>query len=189
MTYFKNVRYSVLILFFMCFLSTSFSIGGDLDTLGGATKPGDVTKKPRIEVDPLKEEIKVKLQHKARVLQTELPKAKSALDSIEVVLQGKIARIRGENFTRATELAGIVSSVKTLKSSSEAMLTALRTANYGEDNSLAKVGMVIIGSASLKGQFEQFIALLASKADTGDIDCGALRAVVTQIHEITLHIA
>lgn len=196
MAHYKNAKHSALMLFSLCMSLDAFgatAVSASLEEEKGDMQP----KKVRIEIPasiqssgpadfvlPTREEMQEGLARKAKVLITELPKAKASLESIEGILVARARGLQSTNFLRASELAGLVSSVKMLSSS------LYNTVNFAardcaSDDDLGMLGIVVIGSSALKQELIQFADILWSKEDTKDIDCRVLRDVSAQIHEIT----
>ena len=196
MSNYKNIKYPALLLFFVCMSLDAFGATATLTSLEEEKGDGH-SKRARIEIPatasslgaaeyvlPTREEIQEGLARKAKVLISELPKAKAALESIEGVLVAKARGIQSTNFLRATELAGLVSSAKVLNASAyNTMIFAAKECR--DDNDLAMLGVAIIGSSSLKEDLIKFSSILRDKEDTRDIDCRVLMDVSSKIHEIT----
>ncbi len=197
MSHYKNVKYPALLLFSVClsldaFGTTAASLSS-VEEENGEVHP----KRVRIEVPtvtqnsgaaeyvlPTREEIREGLARKAKVLISELPKAKASLETIEEMLVTKARRLQSTNFLRATELAGLVSGAKVLNASAyNTMIFAAKECR--DDNDLAMLGVAIIGSSSLKEDLIKFSRILGDKEDTRDIDCRVLMDVSAKIHEIT----
>ena len=196
MSNYKNIKYPALLLFFVCMSLDAFGATATLTSLEEEKGDGH-SKRARIEIPatasslgaaeyvlPTREEIQEGLARKAKVLISELPKAKAALESIEGVLVAKARGIQSTNFLRATELAGLVSGAKVLNASAyNTMIFAAKECR--DDNDLAMLGVAIIGSSSLKEDLIKFSSILRDKEDTRDIDCRVLMDVSAKIHEIT----
>lgn len=183
---FKNSKYLALILFSLCmsldvfgstaFLASQTSLGAEGDVPGSRVRTGSITLNL--------EDIKETLGRKSQILRDVLPEAKKSLDSIERGLLIKIESIKETNFRRATELAGLVSSVKCLDGSLHNIFS-LSTRDSKDVESLAMIGIAISASGALKENFRQLTEFLDASEDTRDIDCSILKKAVQDIHEIT----
>lgn len=200
MAHYKRVKYPALMLFSLCMLLEAFgatTVSTSLSSL--EEEKGQVqSKRPRIEIPatasslvienaalPTRKDLYEGLQRKARVLISELPKAKPALERIERELITKIQSIQSTNFRRATELAGLASSVKMLKSTIHNTVILAARDCARDDNVLGLVAITVIGSGALKNDLIKFSSLLGDKEDTQNIDCSVLMDVSASIHEIT----
>lgn len=138
-----------------------------------------------ITLDKMKE----RLEHKAIVLTTELPKARESLKHIRAHLEEKARSLMDTNFKRATELSAAATGISTVDNSTNTILGNLQARDYSQENLLVNVSMAIIASGVLKKQFEQVIKFLSESNDTKDIHYGALSEVCASIHQITKDIA
>ena len=133
-------------------------------------------------------DVQGRLMVKVQVLKNELPKAQSALWTIEEALSDKAKGIRSTDFRRATELAGLVSTMKVLSGSLRNTIF-LASKDRTDDNAWVTVAMAVMGSGALGKQLMKFTTVLGEKEDTQDIDCSILMDVSASIHEITKDIA
>jgi hypothetical protein len=191
MANYKNTKFASLTLSCFCFSLNAFGMENGVLAHAALEEKADFhsgkahTAPPAQQVMPTREELYERLQVKARVLISELPKAKPALERIERELVEKIQSIKATNFRRASELAGLASSVKMLSGTvHNTIVMAARDCSH-DDKVLGLVAMTIIGSGALKDQLRQFSSILEGKEDTRDIDCSALMEVSDKIHGIT----
>lgn len=133
---------------------------------------------------PTLADVQERLMSKVSILKTELPKAQSALATIEEVLTAKARSLVSSDLRRATELAGLVSTMKVLNGSLRNTVF-LASKDRTDDNAWITVAMAVMASGALAKQLNQFTIVLGAKEDTQDIDCSILTNVSAQLHEIT----
>ena len=193
MSQYKNVKYPALLLFSVCMSLDAFgSTAASLSSVG--EENGEVYPK-RVRITPSSSagaptllDVQGRLMVKVQVLKNELPKAQSALWTIEEALSDKAKGIRSTDFRRATELAGLVSTMKVLSGSLRNTIF-LASKDRTDDNAWVTVAMAVMGSGALGTQLMKFTTVLGEKEDTQDIDCSILMDVSASIHEITKDIA
>ena len=193
MSHYKNVKYPALLLFSVCMSLDAFgSTAASLSSVG--EENGEVYPK-RVRITPSSSagaptllDVQGRLMVKVQVLKNELPKAQSALWTIEEALSDKAKGIRSTDFRRATELAGLVSTMKVLSGSLRNTIF-LASKDRTDDNAWVTVAMAVMGSGALGKQLMKFTTVLGEKEDTQDIDCSILMDVSASIHEITKDIA
>lgn len=190
MSHYKNVKYPALLLFSVCMSLDAFgSTAASLSSVG--EENGEVYPK-RVRITPPSSsagaptllDVQGRLMVKVQVLKNELPKAQSALWTIEEALSDKAKGIRSTDFRRATELAGLVSTMKVLSGSLRNTIF-LASKDRTDDNAWVTVAMAVMGSGALGKQLMKFTTVLGEKEDTQDIDCSILMDVSASIHEIT----
>lgn len=138
-----------------------------------------------ITLDKMKE----RLEYKAVLLTTELPKARATLKIIRTHLEEKVRILKDSNFKRATELAAAASGINFMDNSTNTILGNLEARDYSQEKLLVNVSMAIVASGALKTQYEQVIKFLSESHDTKDINYGVLTEVCASIHTITKDIA
>ena len=200
MAYYKNAKYPAFLLTSLCLSLNAFgsaavsSFSPPLEGKDGSEQmkrkfseisaPAASSSGGESSALPTREAIHAGLARKAKVLISELPKARAALERVDGELTTKARGLQSTNFLRATELAGLVSSAKVLNASVYNTM-AFAAKECRNDNDLAMLGVAIVGSSSLKADLIKFSKILADKEDTRDIDCRVLMDVSAKIHEIT----
>jgi hypothetical protein len=192
MSLYKKIKYPALLLCSVCLCLGAFASTTALTALDQETEDGQ-PKRARIALPassgaPTLPDVQERLMVKVQVLKNELPKAQHALRTIEETLTIKARSLLSTDLRRATELAGLVSTMKVLSGSlHNTVFFASKDRN--DDNAWITVAMAVIGSGALKEGLMAFTAILREKEDTQDIDCTVLRDVSASIHEITKDIA
>jgi hypothetical protein len=192
MSFYKKIRYPVVLLCSVCLSLGAFASTTVLTVLDQETQDGQ-PKRARIALPassgaPTLLDVQERLMVKVQVLKNELPKAQSALRTIEETLTIKARSLLSTDLRRATELAGLVSTMKVLSGSLHNTIF-FASKDRNDDNAWITVAMAVIGSGALKEELMAFTTILGEKEDTQDIDCTVLRDVSASIHEITKDIA
>lgn len=124
-------------------------------------------------------EVFERIQSKTDRLRPQMAQASAILKTIGDSLADKARSLKETNFMRATELAGLVGSVKVMTGSTIGVLQGLngKTDPY--------TGLSIMASVALKDKFNQLIDLLGKSEDTRDIDCSGLKKISEAIYDVT----
>lgn len=190
MAHYKNIKYPALLLASLCLSLNTFGATATLTSVE-EEKGSNQHKRARLEglapaasSTPTLEDVQGRLMAKVQVLKAELPKAQAALGKIEEMLTAKARSILSTDTRRATELAGLVSTMKVLNGSLRNTVF-LASKDRTDDNAWITVAMAVMASGALAKQLNQFTIVLGAKEDTQDIDCSILTNVSAQLHEIT----
>ena len=188
---YKNMKYPALLLFSVCMSLNAFGATVTVTSVEeekGDRQPKRVCIAPPSSGAPTLLDVQERLMVKVQVLKNEVPKAQSALRVIEEALTIKARSLLSTNLRRATELAGLVSTMKVLSGSLHNTVF-FASKDRADDNAWITVAMAVIGSGAIKEELMAFATILGEKEDTQDIDCSVLRDVSASIHEITKDIA
>ena len=191
MAYYKNMKHPALLLFSVCMSLDAFGATVTLTSLEeaeGDRHPKRACIVPASSGVPTLLDVQERLMVKVQVLKNEVPKAQSALRVIEDSLTIKARGLLSTNLRRATELAGLVSTIKVFSGSLHNTIF-FASKDRTDDNAWITVAMAVIGSGAIKEELMAFATILEEKEDTQDIDCSVLRDVSASIHEITKDIA
>jgi len=159
--------------------STSYE--NEMEKLQSNISPVEI---PSLSAVPTLLEIQERLIWKIQILKTELPKAQTALRSIEETLIAKARGFLSTGSWRTAELVRIVSGMQVL-SGTIANTLLFVSKDRTDQNAWITVSISVIGSGFVGEQLMNFATILAERADTQEIDCSTLRDVSASIHEIT----
>ena len=154
------------------------------------SKAGSGSEDEDIKITPISQsEINRRLEVKAELLTTEIPKLQDQLTEVVEELRVRIATSKEVNFERATELATLGSYGFVLHKSSSTLLQnvmPLKSSKSGKV--ILNASLAIMGSGSLKSQIDDFIRILSSSDDTRDISCEMLNESSKKIASVTADI-
>ncbi|MBX9804574.1 MAG: hypothetical protein K2Y18_02330 [Alphaproteobacteria bacterium] len=179
-------------------LSSRSSLKGlkSIDSIASPEEPAETEKRRKVDTkidwddnEITREKIEARLEYKALILTSELPKVREGLTKIIPDLTTIIRDLAKSDFTRATDLSATATGVMAVICSTNTILRNLEKRNYANENSMVHVGLAIAASGALKNQFDQLIAALGVFEEVNGINLNFLKAASASIHGITKDIA